>query len=146
MQRTQTSTLITQPTGKTENLFSANFWCRVKVYLETAGPVAVGLGENLSPVLSGKGILLPSGGPELEFELQKGDRLYYIATAINRVKVIVVPEFLQEATEIIDRTTMGIVPGIATAISAAFYGLVGRKAPQEPQKPVCPPPLKLPRY
>lgn len=141
MQRTNTFTYFTEPDGVSQEVFAATFWCRVKLFLETAGPVAVGFSADIAPTLSGRGVLLPSGGPELDFEMQQGDKLYAISGAINRVKFIVVPEFLQAAAE------KTIVPGIVDGIRAIAAGLFGsRVAPKEAQKPFCPPPLKPPSF
>lgn len=71
-------------------LYEAERWVRLRLTLETAGPVAVGTRDSITPVLSGKGILLPTN-VELQFSMGKGDKLYIAATAINRVRVIVEP-------------------------------------------------------
>lgn len=76
--------------GGTHRLVSATKWTRARLFLETAGPVAVSTKGDLVPVLSGKGILLPPG-QEIEFVLPRGDRLYIAADAVNRVKVIIEP-------------------------------------------------------
>lgn len=144
-QKTQVSTLITEA-GKTQNFFNATFWCRAKLLLETAGPVSVGLSESLGSALSGRGILLPSGGPEIEIELQNGDRLYYVATAINRVKLIIEPVFLQEATSILNTTTAGIVPGLAGVFGSVVRAITGAPKLPEPVQAFCPPALKPPRF
>ena len=65
-------------------------WARVTLVLETAGPVAVGQMAELTPVLSGKGMLLQTGVP-VTFTIDKGTRLYVAATGINRIKVVVEP-------------------------------------------------------
>lgn len=65
-------------------------WTDVTLLLETAGPVVVGDSAQLLPVLSGKGMLLPTGVP-LTFRVAKGVKLYVQATALNRIKVMVQP-------------------------------------------------------
>ena len=64
---------------------------RVRLMLETAGPVAIGTRDDVAPPLSGKGILLPGGNVEVTIVLNKGDRLYSASTALNRVRFIAEP-------------------------------------------------------
>jgi hypothetical protein len=87
--RLEAYTHTTRPSG-THLLYEAERWIRLRLMLETAGPVDVGTRDNISPVLSGKGLSLPTNVP-LEFTMSKGDKLYIAATAINRVRVIVEP-------------------------------------------------------
>ena len=87
---TEISTYFTQ-IGESRLLFSANFWCTVKLTLETAGPVAAGTREDVVPVLSGKGVLLDTS-LEQEWVLAKGDRIFIAAESINRVKFVVEPK------------------------------------------------------
>lgn len=84
-------TYFTQPNGQSELLYSAEGWIRIEFQLETAGPVAVGTRQDVVPVLSGKGVLLPPDGEPVKFVVPKGDRVYIAAEAVNRVKVIVEP-------------------------------------------------------
>lgn len=65
-------------------------WARITLTLETAGPVAIGTQSNISPVLSGKGQLLETGVPVV-FDVMKGNRLYVLATGINRIKFVTAP-------------------------------------------------------
>lgn len=65
-------------------------WADVTLMLETAGPVAVGDMSSITPVLSGKGTLLPTGIP-MTFRIAKGNKLYVAATAVNRIKLLVQP-------------------------------------------------------
>jgi hypothetical protein len=76
--------------GGTQQLVKPSGWVRIRLLLETAGPVAVGTRANLSPVLSGTGILLDT---DVEFEtvLTRGGALYIAAEGVNRVKVIIEP-------------------------------------------------------
>lgn len=76
--------------GETKLLYSAETWVKARLVLENAGPVAVGTDQNLTPVLSGKGVLLPTN-IEIEFYLSRGDRIFIAAEAINRVRFIVEP-------------------------------------------------------
>jgi len=87
--QTKTLTLFTDPPdGVTRELHASppGTWTRLKLTLETAGPVSVGTNANLGTVLSGQGILLLTG-VEREWDLQDGDRIYYVAESINRVQV-----------------------------------------------------------
>lgn len=59
-------------------------WGRVTLTLLTAGPVAVGQSSSISPVTSGRGVLLQTGVPVV-FDVAKGDRLYVAATGVNRI-------------------------------------------------------------
>jgi len=75
----------------TEVLYNGDrAWVKLTLTLETAGPVAVGQQSAITPVLSGKGILLETGTP-MVFTIGKGTRLYIAATALNRVKVAIEP-------------------------------------------------------
>jgi hypothetical protein len=87
--RTEIYTYFTAP-GETRLLYSAPTWVHCRLTLENAGPVSVGTSQVLTPVLSGRGILLLTG-VEVEFTLSKGGRLFIAAEAINRVKFIVEP-------------------------------------------------------
>jgi hypothetical protein len=77
------------PTGDAPVLYNADrLWARVRLTLETAGPVVVGFSSNLVPVLSGKGVLLRTG-EETVFDVSRGNRLYIAATGVNRVSVVI---------------------------------------------------------
>ena len=65
-------------------------YAQVVLTLETAGPVAVSTKQQISPVLSGKGLLLETGVP-LTFWVAKGNRLYIATSSINRIKVTIQP-------------------------------------------------------
>lgn len=75
--------------GGSNLLYTAQSWVRVILRLETAGPVSVSTRESIPPVLSGRGVLLDDN--DLEFALAKGNRLYYSAEAVNRVRFVVEP-------------------------------------------------------
>lgn len=77
--------------GRTEIIYNGDRqWARITLTLETAGPVSVGNAQQLTPVLSGKGILLQTNVP-VAFTIAKGTRLYIAATGVNRVKRMVEP-------------------------------------------------------
>lgn len=87
--RTEISTYQTRDTG-TQLLYQAEGWVRLRLMLETAGPVSVGTRDVLTPVSSGKGILLPTD-VEITFPVAKGGRITIAATAVNRVRYIIEP-------------------------------------------------------
>jgi hypothetical protein len=88
--RTEIYTYFTRANGQTELIYSAENWVRIKLQLETAGPVAIGTSANLEPVLSGRGLLLDTS-EEFEANLPKGTRVYIISETINRVSVTIEP-------------------------------------------------------
>lgn len=87
--RTEISTYFTK-VGGNQLLYQAEGWVKIRLMLETAGPVAVGSRDDVSPVLSGKGILLPTD-VEITFPMQKGNRIFITAVAVNRVRFIIEP-------------------------------------------------------
>src|SRR5262245_61515026 len=82
---TEIFTLFTAADGETHLLYSAPTWVRVRLTLETAGPVSVGTRQDLGRVLSGQGVLLTTN-VEQEWDLDREDRLFWVAESINRVK------------------------------------------------------------
>jgi hypothetical protein len=88
--RTSVYTYFTRNTGETLLLYSAENWVRIKLTLETAGPVAIGTNANLGNVLSGQGRLLDTD-EEFETYLPKGNRLYAVSESVNRVAVTIEP-------------------------------------------------------
>lgn len=87
--RTEVSTFFTKGTGD-QLLYQAEGWVRLRLMLETAGPVAVGSRDQVSPPLSGKGILLPVN-VEITFPVTKGNRIFIASTSVNRVRFIIEP-------------------------------------------------------
>jgi len=89
--QTRANTVFTvgQPFGQGHILFTAEKWFRVKLRLETAGPVTVGFTSAINAVGAGAGASL--GDDEVEIVVKKGDTLYYVANAVNRVRVILEP-------------------------------------------------------
>ena len=87
--RTEISTYFTKPGGDFL-LYQAEGWVRLRLMLETAGPVAVGSRDAVAPALSGKGILLPRD-VEITFPLTKGNRIFITSGAVNRVRFIIEP-------------------------------------------------------
>lgn len=76
-------------------------WATVVLLLETAGPVAWGTKSQITPVLSGKGILLQTGVPT-RITVGKGSRIYVAATTVNRVSVLVEPlPWLEQITALL---------------------------------------------
>lgn len=137
--RTDIYTYFTVPDGVTKLLYSAEAWSRIRLTLETAGPVAVSTREDIAPVLTGKGILLDVG-IEKEFDLPRGNRLYILSETINRVKFIVQPIAWQEELFTIIKTVGEAVVGALGKIR--FPKLGGPPpAPKPPatEKIYCPP-------
>jgi hypothetical protein len=113
--KTDMYTYFTQATGQTTLVFSAETWVKIRLLLETAGPVSIGWRENLGPVLSGQGRLLPTG-LEVWFAMPPGQRLYFASNTVDRVSVVV--ERIPFGQQILHQ--IGEVPG---AIAAALAGL-----------------------
>jgi hypothetical protein len=89
---TDVFTYFTPANGQTQLVFSANDtdWVDIIMNLETAGPVAFGTKQDLSPVASGKGRLLPTG-VDVHLTLPPAGRLYMVSTTVNRVAMQVSP-------------------------------------------------------
>ncbi len=87
---TEIFSYFTESTNETQLLYSAENWVKIKLSLQTTGPVAVGTKEQLTPVLSGAGILLDTG-VEFEAYLAKGTRFYITSQTVNRVNVTIEP-------------------------------------------------------
>lgn len=133
-------TYFTDTTGKSRLLYSAESWVHIRVRLETAGPVSIGTRESVSPVLSGKGILLTTGEDE-KWILPKGDRVFIAAESVNRVKWSVQPIAYGDQFNVISQ-----IRDAANRMIRAVTGLRKRSAPKaiNPAKPPCPPALKPP--
>lgn len=117
----EASTYFTKANGQTEVLYNADrLWATVTLTLETAGPVAVGFKSQITPVLSGKGLLLQTGVPT-KFVVAKGNgKLYIASTSINRISVQVEPlPWLEQIA-----AAIGIV---AEQIGGGLRALVARK-------------------
>lgn len=113
--QTDIFTYFTKADGSTRQLYSGDrLWANVTLTLETAGPVVVGIRENLSPVLSGLGELLTTDLP-VTITIARGQRLYIAATSVNRVKVRV------SALPWLEQ-----IAGTLTAIAQAATGMVGK--------------------
>ncbi len=123
---TEIKTLITDQIGVSTNFMTAESWVQVKLRLETAGPVAVSTRENIAPPLSGKGGLL--NDDNMTFVLNKGDRLFYVAQAVNRVRVIIEP-----------------VPEVQVVPVASIEPAVPGVEPAKPKKPRPDQPARLQR-
>lgn len=112
-------TYFTIPDGESKLLYSAEGWVRIQLTLETAGPVSFSTRESVTPVLSGKGILLAADGEPSKFDVPKGGRIFIAAESINRVKVYIQPiPFLEQILFQIEEG-LGGVKGL---LGAAFRG------------------------
>ena len=129
--RTEIYTYFTVPDGDTQLLYSAENWVRIKLTLETAGPVAVGQSATLNPVLSGRGRLLDT---DVEFEayLPKGTRLFVVSESVNRISVTIEPvPWLEQLANQQESTTAQIV-GAIHSVGAAIVAAIGALKPASP--------------
>lgn len=130
--RTEIFTYFTVP-GDTHELFAFQGWARMTVQLETAGPVTIGQKPTLTPVLSGKGMLIDTDEPQ-SFVVAKGTRIYIAANTVDRVKVVVEPiPWLDEIAMRIDGVT-----AVIKAAAEAFMKLLTRREVSDQELP-CPP-------
>lgn len=121
---------------RTQLLYTAEDWVRITMRLETAGPVSVGTDQDLGPVLGGSGRLLPVGD-DITFTLPRGDMLYIIAAAANRVSYQVEPiPWLQQILMAMDQ-------GFGATV-AAIFRLKNRKAAPRPPSSVEVSPIACP--
>ncbi|MDX1421487.1 MAG: hypothetical protein R3322_00015 [Kiloniellales bacterium] len=112
--RTDTYTFVTQ-VGGNRLLYSAEDWVRVNLRLETAGPVVVSTREDVVPVLSGKGIEIPDDD-DLTFVLPRGNRLFYSAESVNRVRFFVEPiPWLETLLRVIDSGFRSLLAALSTS-------------------------------
>jgi hypothetical protein len=139
LRHTEIYTIFTKANGVTELIYSTEIWIKIKFLLETAGPVAVGTRQELSPVLSGKGVLLATG-VELEWVLPKGDRMYWISESINRVKFSTEP--ISYGDDIL--TAIGSVRDATKSVVSAVLSTAGRIVSKRPEEIYCPPAPQLP--
>lgn len=133
--QTYTTQIFTKFTevGGTQLLYSAENFVRVTLLLEDAGPVAVGTLAVLTPVLSGRGVLLQTDVPFGPFTYAKGTRIYIAAESVNRVQVIVEPiPWLEQLDLDIARVGAQVAAAASTivaGVSAAVAGLRGVPGP-----------------
>ncbi len=143
--RTEVYSYFTSASGQTELIYSAENWVRIKLTLETAGPVSVGTSAELSPVLGGRGRLLDTA-VEFEVYLARGSRFYVISDSINRLSVTIEPvPWLEQlagdmvtALSSVAQTVANIGAGIVNAVRATrpATSSSGNTAADLP----CPPP------
>lgn len=123
---------FTVSSNETQLLYSAENWVRIKLTLQTAGPVAVGTKQDIAPVLSGHGVLLDTDIPYEAF-LAKGTRFYITSQTVNRVNVQIEPiPWLEQLDEDNVRVQGGVremVRSSALAIVNAINTLRGAGAP-----------------
>lgn len=143
--------------GGTHLLYSAENNVRIRLWLEDAGPVAVGTDAQLDPVLSGRGVLLETApAPAFEQVLSKSDRIYIAAETVNRVKVQIEPIPWLEQIDLDIARVGAAIAGAATTIVqgvGAAIGALGGGAPTTAPSPTttqgtrldqipCPPPSR----
>jgi hypothetical protein len=106
---------VVDPAEPTKLLYNAENWVRIKLELQTAGPVAVGTLPNLAPLLGGGGRLLPTN-QEREFFLPRGTRIYIMAQSVNRVSVTIEPiPWLEQISETLRIGFSAVAGGIQGA-------------------------------
>jgi hypothetical protein len=118
--RTEIYSYFTESTSETQLLYSAENWVKIKLALQTAGPVAVGTVASLAPALSGRGILLD---PDVPFEafLAKGTRFYITSETVNRVNVTIEPvPWLEQ----IDEDSVNAQNGVRKAVMDIGHSIV----------------------
>ncbi len=101
-------TYTTVPDGQTRRLYDAKLSVKVSMRLDTAGPVAMGTRHDLSPLLSGKGVLLNSED-WTDFELNLGDRLFIIAETVERVQFLIQPNWQKIINETQKQSSRSII-------------------------------------
>jgi hypothetical protein len=144
-------TYFTRATGITDLVYSTNpdDWIDVTLLLETAGPVAYGTRQDISPVTSGKGRLLVTG-VEARIALPPASRLYIVADTINRVGIQVAPVPWQRQIHDLEAAILKAIapsaaaqprPGSAAPVPIGRFGF-----PATPSAPLAPMrPTKRPR-
>lgn len=117
--RTDGYELFTTTLGESKLFYSADQWVRIKLTLETAGPVAIGIGRSdILPVLSGKGRLLTTD-EEWEVYIPKGTRVYYAAENVNRVATTIEPvPWMEQLSMEIRRVAANVLASAAQLVGA----------------------------
>ncbi len=107
--RTVVQTYFTKADAETTILYNGDRqWSKITLTLETAGPVAVGTVQKITPVLSGKGIQLSTDEPTT-ITVAKGTRLYIASTSVNRVRMQVEPlPWLEQITGLLRQFVGGL--------------------------------------
>lgn len=133
--RADASTLFTTTIGESVNFYNADQWVKLKLELETAGNVSIGIGRSdILPVLSGKGRLL-STAKEWEIFLPKGTRCYYAATSANRIGMTIEPiPWMEQLSMEIQRVAQATISSAQTLMQA----LTGQKPAQPMPAPSLP--------
>jgi hypothetical protein len=135
---TQIYTYFTQ-VGGTRLLYNAERYVTLILELENAGPVSIGTSRDLTPVLSGKGTLLPTDRSRI-FEMSKGDRLYIAAETVNRVQVYIEPiPYLRQIYGAVVNNTKGIVGAVLAAVRPKGPAGPTSTSGKRPDELPCPP-------
>ncbi len=121
--RTLTYTFLTVAGGEESVVYTADIpWAKVKLMLQTAGPVGVSTSQNFTPVFSGKGITLTTN-QEVEIVIAKGNRLYIASPTLSRVRVIIEPVPWLE--QLLGALLQGF-DGVAARVGALASAIAGR--------------------
>ncbi len=87
----QLFTYTTRAVPETQTLYNADRqWARVTLTLTTAGPVQVGEKQDLGNITAGQGVSLQTGVPVV-LDVARGNRIFVVAGAVNRISVVVAP-------------------------------------------------------
>jgi hypothetical protein len=146
--KTEIYTVFTDASGITRLLYSAPTWIRVRLTLQTAGPVSVGTREDLGNVLSGQGVLLTTD-EEIHWDLDREDRLFWVAESINRVRFsverIAYGESYDQSLKEIARAEHNIQRAVVAATPPRMREAVVPAGPDGKPKPIVAPRLTRPR-
>lgn len=107
---------FTTTIGETFKFYTVNRDVRVTLILQTAGPVVVSTRAQVTPVQTGLGLTLVPLQP-VTFALPRGSSLYYGASSVQRVSVIVEP--IPWAN-----TIAGKIDNVANAVGQVGRGIV----------------------
>lgn len=91
VQSTLTSMYFTRAAAEPIQIYTGDrAWAIVKLRLQTAGPVAVSTLQSMGSVTSGNNLLLTTNEEE-EFVCPFGNSIWVLATAVNRIAMVVQP-------------------------------------------------------
>lgn len=134
--------------GEQQIMYSAENWVRMKLTLETAGPVSIGTSSQIAPVFSGKGRLLDTG-VEYEVYLSRGARLYVVSESVNRLSVTIepIPWMEQLSAEIVSVASVvsSTVQRVGDAIVNAIGQASGKTVTPAPERMEDLPTVRLPK-
>jgi len=110
-------TLFPYDTTKAIQVYEAKEDTKLTFFLESAGPVSIGVRADLTPVGSGKGRLLPQKQP-VDVFISTGQIIYMAVTGQERVAFMSQPIPYMELI-------VGLLRQTITSMSGAIKGAVG---------------------